>query len=119
MWLPLVGLAVGLAIGFLTIFQVPVEFARYTAVATLAALDSFFGGVRGGLEGKFDQNIFIAGVLSNTILAALITYIGDLLGVDLYLAAVIVFGVRIFKNAGDIRRHLFARMAHQESARSD
>jgi small basic protein len=37
--------------------------------------------------------------------AVLLTFIGDRLGVDLYLVALITFGPRIFNNVALIRRH--------------
>jgi len=40
----------------------------------------------------------------NILLAAGITYLGDRLGLDLYLAASIVFTFRIFSNVGIARR---------------
>ena len=56
------------------------------------------------LERTFDDRLFITGFLSNTMLAVLITFMGDRLGVSLYLAAVIAFGVRLFRNLAIIRR---------------
>ncbi|MCL5942680.1 MAG: small basic family protein, partial [Actinobacteria bacterium] len=38
---------------------------------------------------------------------AVITFCGDRLGVNLYLAAVIAFGVRLFQNLAIIRRLVF------------
>ena len=38
-------------------------------------------------------------------LAAGLTYFGDKLGVDLSIAAIVAFGVRIFNNLGATRRH--------------
>jgi small basic protein len=88
----------------LVTYNVPPEYARYLSIAVLAALDSGLGGVRAMLERTFDDRLFITGFLSNTILAALITFMGDRLGVSLYLAAVIAFGVRVFRNMAIIRR---------------
>jgi small basic protein len=39
------------------------------------------------------------------VVAVLLTFIGDRLGVDLYLVALITFGPRIFNNVALIRRH--------------
>ena len=41
----------------------------------------------------------------NTTVAVLLTFIGDRLGLDLYLVALITFGLRIFQNVALIRRH--------------
>jgi small basic protein len=47
--------------------------------------------------------------LSNVTIAALIVFLGDLLGVGAQLSTgvVIVLSMRIFSNAAAIRRHLF------------
>jgi small basic protein len=103
-YLPILGLIAGVFVGYLFNYNVPPEYARYLSVAVLAALDSSLGGVRALLERTFNDRIFVTGFLSNTILAALITFMGDRLGVNLYLAAVIAFGVRLFQNVAIIRR---------------
>ncbi|MCY0885444.1 MAG: small basic family protein, partial [Firmicutes bacterium] len=82
---------------------VPVSFAHYLSIALLAALDSVFGGIRAGLDHRFDGVVFVTGLVSNAVLAALLTYFGDKLGVQLYYAALFAFGFRIFQNLGAIR----------------
>ncbi|MDI9480963.1 MAG: small basic family protein [Syntrophomonadaceae bacterium] len=110
MWLLIVfGLLVGLLIGFSIPVLFPVVFAKYMSIAVLAALDSVFGGIRAYMEDGFDNTIFISGFIVNTILAAGLAYLGDRLGVELYLAAVVVFGARIFQNLGIIRRYLLKK----------
>lgn len=106
MWLPILGLALGVLVGFLVSIEIPLAYVKYTAIAILAALDTVLGGLRGQLERQFDFTIFISGFFVNTSFAALLTYIGDLLGLDLYLGAVIAFSIRIFNNVGFIRRGL-------------
>ena len=105
MLLPLAGLLVGVAAGLLLNVNVGFEFARYSAVAILAALDSVLGAVRAELDGVYDNRIFISGFLVNAIIAVALTFIGDRLGLDLYLVALITFGLRIFNNVALIRRH--------------
>lgn len=110
MWLLTVFcLLIGLAIGFQMPFLLPMIYAKYMSIATLAALDSVFGGVRAYMDDGFDNTIFVSGFVVNILLAAGLAYIGDKLGVELYLAAVIVFGVRIFQNLAIIRRYLIKK----------
>ena len=109
MWLPLLGLLAGIVIASLFSISVPAEYAPYTAISILAALDSLLGAVRSELEGTYDNQFFTTGLISNMLLAALLTYLGDRLGVDLSIAAKVAFGVRLFNNQAIIRRYLLAR----------
>lgn len=104
LWLPVLALLVGLLIGLQFSFTVPQEYARYTAVGILAALDAILGAVRAELNSAYDNRVFISGLLTNVTLAIGLTYLGDRLGVDLSLAAVVAFGVRMFDNVAIIRR---------------
>ena len=109
MWIPIAGLVLGIIIGLLSGITVPFMYAKYLSIAILAALDSVFGGWRSAYENNFDTKIFISGFFGNAMLAALLAYTGDRLGVDLYLAAVVAFGVRLFQNAAIIRRYLLGK----------
>lgn len=106
MWLPLIGLLLGILIGLLSPLEIPLGYVKYTAIAILAAIDTILGGVRAQLESRFDLTIFLTGFIINAGFAALLAGLGDLLGLDLYLGAVIAFSIRIFNNVGFIRRDL-------------
>lgn len=80
-------------------------YSGYLAIAIVAALDSVFGGISSSLRKNFDIKIFVTGFFGNAILAMLLTYLGEKLNVDIYLAAVIVFVGRMFTNLAIIRRH--------------
>ena len=116
--IPVIGLIVGVLIGVLIPYNISSQYSNYVAVAILAALDSVFGGFRSGLEKKFDNEIFISGFFGNIIIAIFLTYLGDMLNVPMYLAAVVVFGGRLFDNFAKIRRLLIAkgreRLKHKE-----
>jgi small basic protein len=103
--LPLAGLALGVLLGFILQVDVSFEISRYMAVAIVAALDSVLGAARAELDGVYDNRIFISGFVTNALVAVLLTFIGDRLGLDLYLVALITFGPRIFQNVALIRRH--------------
>jgi small basic protein len=103
--LPLLGLLVGVLAGLVLNINVGFEFSRYTAVAILAAMDSVLGAIRAELDGVYDNRVFISGFVTNTIVAVILTFIGDRLSLDLYLVALITFGLRIFNNVALIRRH--------------
>ncbi len=103
------GLALGVAIGLLLQPTVPVWLQPYLPIAVVAALDAVFGGLRALLDGIFNDKVFVVSFLSNVVVAALIVFLGDQLGVGAQLSTgvVVVLGVRIFSNTAAIRRHLF------------
>ena len=107
--IPAFGLLVGLAVGILAHPDVPLWLQPYLPIAVIAALDAVFGAVRAVLDGIFDDKVFVVSFLSNAVVAALIVYLGDQLGVGSQLSTgvVVVLGVRIFSNVAAIRRHLF------------
>ncbi|MFY1700084.1 small basic family protein [Solwaraspora sp. WMMD791] len=88
---------------------VPAVLQPYLPIAVVAALDAVFGGVRAKLDGIFDDKQFVISFISNVLVAGLIVYLGDQLGVggQLSTGVVVVLGVRIFGNVAAIRRHLF------------
>lgn len=104
--IPLIGLLLGILIGFFVPYHIPSQYSPYAAIAILAALDSVFGGIKSSFQRNFNLIIFVSGFFGNALLAALLTYIGKKLDVDIYLAAVIVFGTRLFYNFAIIRRFL-------------
>ena len=108
-WLPILGLVIGFQVYWLPGVRLPSAYAAYLSLATLAGLDSIFGGIRAGIEGKFHDDIFISGFLVNTMLAAALAYLGDQIGVDLFLAAVVALGGRVFLNLSLIRRYLLTQ----------
>ena len=100
------GVLIGAAIGVLAPITVPAAYSHYVAIALLGALDSFFGGVNAMLRNKFQLKIFLAGFFGNALIGWLLTFMGNKLDLDLFLAAVVVFGTRLFQNFADMRRFL-------------
>jgi small basic protein len=105
----LLGLVIGIALGLLLDPAVPLWLQPYLPIAIVAALDAMFGGVRARLEGIFDEKVFVVSFVANTVVAALIVFLGDQLGVGSQLSTgvVVVLGIRIFSNVAAIRRKLF------------
>ena len=109
--LPFVGLVIGFIIVYLADITVPADFASYLSLATLAGLDAVIGGIRAGIEDKFKADIFLSGFLVNTLLAVLLAYMGEQIGVELFLAAVVAIGTRIFLNLSLIRRYWLTKIS--------
>ena len=103
------GLLAGIVLGLVFSPDVPTGLEPYLPIAVVAALDAVFGGLRAYLDGIFDDKVFVISFLSNVLIAALIVYLGDKLGVGAQLSTgvVVVLGIRIFSNVAAIRRHLF------------
>lgn len=84
---------------------IPYTYSSYLSIAIVAALDTVFGGISSVIKGNFDLKIFLSGFFGNSILAIALTYLGEKLNVDIYLAAIVVFVGRMFMNLGIIRRY--------------
>ena len=104
MFIPIIGLFVGVIMGILSPYVFPLSYSNYVAIGILACADSVLGGVRSNVHRKFDFSIFMSGFFGNAILATLLVFLGELLNIQLSIAAVVVFGSRIFQNFSDIRR---------------
>ena len=103
------GLVIGVVLGLLLEPSVPVALQPYLPIAVVAALDATFGALRAYLDGIFDDKVFVVSFVSNVVIAALIVYLGDQLGVgnQLSTGVIVVLAIRIFSNAAAIRRHVF------------
>lgn len=104
MIIALIGIIIGIAIGFYIPYSFSGLYSIYLAVGILAAIDSILGAIGASMKERFDSVIFITGFIMNFALATILSYIGDRLGIPLYYAAIFVFGTRFFKNLAIIRR---------------
>lgn len=112
---PILGLVIGVIIGIFIPYNIPNQYSNYVAIAILAALDSVFGGVAATIQGKFDMKVFLSGFFGNALLAAGLSYIGDKLNIQIYLAAVFAFGNRLFLNFAIIRRFLLNKFSKKDN----
>ncbi len=115
MWFAIIGLIFGIIFGILAPISLPIEWARYSAVGIVAVIDSLLGAARADVGKKYNTTIFVSGLVTNMFLAAVITYIGDRLGIDLYLAVIVAFTIRIIQNIGVIRRGLLTKFTQKSS----
>lgn len=100
----LIGCVLGAIVG-INAPTISYSYSSYLAIAIIAALDSVFGGIAGTLKGEFNFKVFISGFFCNSILSMLLTYLGNKLNVDIYLAAIVVFVGRMFLNLTIIRKY--------------
>ncbi len=108
-----IGCILGAVIGIYTP-MVPYTYSGYLAIAIIAALDSVFGGISATLKKQFDLKIFVSGFFGNAILSILLTYLGQKLNVDIYLAAIVVFVGRMFNNLAIIRRYYIEKWTNNK-----
>ncbi|HQU19810.1 MAG TPA: small basic family protein, partial [Fimbriimonadaceae bacterium] len=59
--------------------------------------------------GKFSTDVFLTGFVSNVVIAFFLAWLGDQIGINLFLAAVLVMGSRIFTNLSLIRRMMLTK----------
>ena len=104
-----IGLLLGVLVGLVLKPDVPLWLEPYLPIAVVAALDAVFGALRAFLDGIFDDKVFVVSFVSNVLIAALIVYLGDKLGVggQLSTGVIVVLGIRIFSNVAAIRGHIF------------
>jgi small basic protein len=105
----IIGLVLGVVLGLLLRPDVPLWMEPYLPIAVVAAMDAVFGALRAFLDGIFSDKVFVVSFVSNVLIAALIVFLGDKLGVGAQLSTgvVVVLGIRIFSNVAAIRRHIF------------
>ncbi len=109
----ILGCIVGALIG-VNMPMISYTYSGYLAIAIIAALDTVFGGIASTLKKNFDLKIFVSGFFGNAILAILLTYLGQKLNVDIYLAAIVVFVGRMFNNLGIIRRYYIEKFSEKK-----
>lgn len=104
----ILGLVAGIVLGVVLQPTLPVALTPYLPIAIVAAFDAILGATRSYLEGVFSDRVFLVSFLSNAIIAGLIVFVGDQIGVGSQLSTgvVVVLGIRIFTNAAAIRRSL-------------
>ena len=104
----IIGCIIGACIGMASPV-ISYTYSSYLSIAIIAALDTVFGGIASVVRGNFDLKIFLSGFFGNSILSIALTYLGEKLNVDIYLAAIVVFVGRMFTNLSIIRRHYIVK----------
>jgi small basic protein len=107
MWIPLVGLIIGLIIGALFPVSLQVFDAKYLSISALSSIDSVFIGFRAKLNNHFNTTLFTIEFVLNTIIAIGLVYLGDIMNTDLFTAIAIIFCARIFYNLSGLNHQLF------------
>ena len=114
----IVAIIIGCVLGAIIGLNAPIisyTYSGYLAIAIIAALDSVFGAIAATIKGNFNLKVFITGFFGNAILSIALTWLGEKLNVDIYLAAIVVFVGRMFTNLAIIRRHYLEKWTKKET----
>ena len=114
----IIGCLIGVLLGTVAPI-IPYSYSGYLAIGIVAALDSVFGGITSVVKGNFDLKIFVSGFFGNAILSMLLTYLGQRLNVNIYLAAIVVFVGRMFTNLSIIRRYYIEKWSQKKSIKKE
>ena len=114
----IIGCLIGVLLGTVAPI-IPYSYSGYLAIGIVAALDSVFGGITSVVKGNFDLKIFVSGFFGNAILSMLLTYLGQRLNVDIYLAAIVVFVGRMFTNLSIISRYYIEKWSQKKSIKKE
>ena len=116
-----IAILIGCILGAIIGINAPVisyTYSTFLAIAVVAALDSVFGGITSVLKKNFDLTIFITGFFCNSILSIALTYLGQRLNIDIYLAALVVFVGRMFTNLTIIRRYYVEKWVEKRNQKA-
>ena len=114
----IIGCIIGALIG-LNAPIIPYTYSTFLAIAVVAALDSVFGGITSVLKKNFDLTIFISGFFCNSILSIALTYLGQKLNLDIYLAELVVFIGKMFTNLKIIRRYYIEKWTESKKKKAE
>lgn len=117
----IIAVVIGCVLGAIVGMSAPMisyTYSGYLAIAIIAALDSVFGAIASTIKGNFNLKIFITGFFGNAILSMALTWLGQKLNVDIYLAAIVVFVGRMFTNLAIIRRHYLEKWTNKKEGQT-
>ena len=119
MLIPFIGLVIGIAVGMFSGVVFPVGFSAYVAMGILACMDSLLGSIYANIQNDFRWKVFATGFVTNAILAIVLIWLGNQLSIDLSIAAVVVYGSRIFNNFSNIRHFLLDKNDKNKVVRAE
>lgn len=109
MWIPVLGLVIGLCAGAFLPLNLSFVDPKYASIITISAIDSIFIGFRSRINNSFNANLFIVEFFLNTIIAMVLISLGYIMNTDLFTALAIIFMARIFYNLSGLNHQLFSQ----------
>jgi len=113
----IIGILAGVIIGLNLTYTIPLEYTKYSAVSIIIILDTVFGAIKSEFKKEENYNpiTFLVGLLFNLVLGLGITFLGERLGLDLYIAVTVVFTIKIFSNPSFLRTILVEKLTKRKS----
>ncbi|WP_458407285.1 small basic family protein [Anaerotignum sp.] len=115
MLVALIGLVIGITVGIFSGIVFPPGFSAYVAMGILACMDSLLGGIYANMREDFRWKVFATGFVTNAVLAIVLIWLGNQLSIDLSIAAIVVYGSRMFNNISNIRHLLLNKNEEKTS----
>lgn len=110
MFIVIISAILGIVCAIAFDLYIPAALSSYVSIVIVAAFDSVMGAYKSILADRFDALVFVSGFFGNSVLAAVMVFLGKKLDIDLYLPVVVVFTVRIFSNFSFIRRFYLKKL---------
>jgi len=102
MWLPVIGVILGIILGMVFPFNLGDNINIVFAVVFVLGLNACFEGIKLYLDNSFKTKLFTLNFVINTVLGVLLSLLGTHLNVPLYLGVIFVFIYKLFKNIENI-----------------
>lgn len=109
----LVATIVGILSAIAFDLYIPPALISYASIIIISAIDSVMGAYKSLLRDKFSLSVFVTGFFGNSILAAVMVFLGKKIDLDLYYAVIIVFTMRIFSNFSFVRRYYLKKLSQK------
>lgn len=104
-----VGITLGIVAGLnLNLIYSP-DYAVYISLAILAIVNTIFNLLNENLKGELTPIKSAAFLIGDLVFAILLGYVGEQLGLPIYLAAVFAFGNNIYKNLRTITNFMLEK----------
>lgn len=115
----LIGLLLGLLLGLFSNILLPASLVPYLAVFTLVGAEALTGSWLAFKEGDFIPQKFLFEFVSNALIAALMTALGNQLKYDFSLIVSFIFAYRLFRNISHLSRRLYLDLAARRGKRKE
>lgn len=105
----LAGMVIGVAAALFLPISLPAVVSGYMVAAIIVCIDAVLGGIVSRWDGKFSLRGFFISFACNLVFALGFLYLGMVLNLDLSVAVIVVFMLKLFRNFAAIYHSMIAR----------